>query len=237
MTLSDLQALISSLCNDPGNQRYALTDINTELDNTQDEWNVEARIIKDTTTITVISGTRQYALSGLTGTPISFTRATHKGLPLKKRSRAYFDLYSGGQDWTTITGTPTDYCIEALIAATQYVTVRPTPGDGDTGANLVVEYIKRHTPMSAISDTPFMSGTAPNSLLRPYDWGLAYATAARLLARDPTPETSNKVSNYNNIAKVVKADVIQVFDALEKEEPYRLRSNRMGVRRRSLRTA
>jgi hypothetical protein len=213
-----------------------LTDINTELDNSQDNWNVEAKIIKDTVTIATVSGTRLYALSGLTGTPISFTRATHKGLPLKKRSVAYFDLYSSGQDWTTVSGTPTDYAIEAQITASQNIILRPTPGDNDAGSNLVVEYIKRHTSMSLSTDTPFMSGANANSLLRPYDWGLAYSVAARLLSRDPTEETAIKVQNYSKIALNVKQNVIQVFDALEKEEPYRLRSNRMGVRRRSLRT-
>lgn len=235
MTLSDLQTFIAALCNDPAFGRYTTSDINTELDNTQDEWNAEARIIKDTVTITVVSGTRQYALSGLTGTPISFTRAAHKGLPLKKRSRAYFDLYTSGTDWTTITGTPVEYCIEILIAASQYITVKPTPTGNDTGANLVVEYIKRHTAMSAASDTPFMSGVTPNTLLRPYDWGLGYATAARLLARDPTPETSQKAANFAAIGRGVKADVVQVFAALEKEEPYRIRPEKLGVRRRSIR--
>lgn len=236
MTLSDLQTLIGSLVNDPNHDRYTTTDLGTELDNSMDEWNVEARIIKNTVTLTVVAGTRQYALSSLTGTPIAFTRATHKGLPLKKRSRAYFDLYSSGQDWTTIQGTPTDYCIEEAIAATQYVTIRPTPTGNDTGANLVVEYVARHTSMSAASDTPFMTGTTVNYLLRPYDWGLAYHASARLLARDPSEQNNLKTTNYATIAKGVKADVIQVLQAMEKEEPYSLRSNRLGVRRRSLRT-
>lgn len=81
-----------------------------------------------------------------------------------------------------------------------------------------------------------MTGTAVNYLLRPYDWGLAYAVAARLLARDPTAENNLKVTNYAQISRGVKLDVIQVLQAMEKEEPYRLRSNRMGVRRRSLGT-
>ena len=235
MNLSTCQSFIATLCNDTGNSRYALTDINTELDNTQDEWNIEAKIIKGTATITVVNGTRQYAISNLTGTPISFTRATHKGLPLKKRSKSYFDLFSSGTDWTTISGTPAEYCAEIQIASAQYITVKPTPGVNDAGANLVVEYIKRHTSMSAASDTPFMDGATANDLLRPYDYGVCYASAARLLARDPSPETASKVVNFSKIGNTVKANVIQVFEALEKEEPFRLRSSRMGVRRRSLR--
>jgi hypothetical protein len=236
MTLTDLQVFVSALVNDPNNTRYATTDINTELDNSQDEWNLEAKIIKDTVTLTVVSGQYQYAISGLTGTPISFVRATHKGLPLKKRSKSYFDLFASGQDWTTTQGTPTDYFVDIQISANQYVSVHPVPQGADAGANLVVEYIKRHTAMSAVTDTPFMSGTNANSLLRPFDYGLGYSVAAKLLARDPTPETVQKVSNYNTIANRVKANVVQVFEALEKEEPLRLRSTRLGVRRRSLRT-
>ncbi len=236
MTLSDLQTFIAALCNDPNQTRYQLTDMNTELDNSQNEWNVEARIIKDTVTLTVVSGTYQYALSSLTGTPIDFVRATHKGLPLKKRSKSYFDLFASGQDWTTTQGTPTDFFADIEIQANQYVSVHPVPQGNDIGANLVVEYVKMHTSMSAASDTPFMSGASPNSLLRPYDYGLGYSVAAKLLARDPTPETTMKVQNYLQIAARVKANVVQVFQALEREEPYRLRSTRLGVRRRSLRT-
>lgn len=225
MTLSDLQTLIGSLCNDPNHDRYTTTDINTELDNTQDQWNVEAKIIKDTITITVVDGTRQYLLSGLTGTPISFPRVTHKGLDLGKRSKAWLD-HASGTDWTTAIGTPKYFVIEAEDPDLQYITVQPIPQSGDAGANLVVEYVKRHTPMSASSDTPFMSATTANYLLRPYDWGVAYATASRLLARDPNQETVLKATNYAKIGRNVLADVVQVFKALEAEEPKRFQGGR-----------
>ena len=48
MTLSDLQSLIADLTNDPNHDRYSLAQMNTELDVTQNQWNVEAKIIKDT---------------------------------------------------------------------------------------------------------------------------------------------------------------------------------------------
>ncbi len=225
MILSDLQTLIASLCRDPNNERYSLVDIGTELDNVMDQWNVEAKIIKDTKTITVVDGTRQYALSGLTGTPISFSRVTHKGIDLEKRSKSYFDLYTNA-DWTTASGTPNSYYIEAEDANNQFITVKPTPQGIDAGAYLVVEYIKRHTSMSAASDTPFMSGATANSLLRPYDFGLAYAVAAHLLARDPSNENAGRMANYGSLAGSVMRDVIQVFKALEHEEPPRVRGGR-----------
>lgn len=225
MTLSDLQALIGSLTNDPNHDRYSLSDINTELDNTQDDWNVKAKIIKDTITITVVDGTRQYALSGLTGTPISFPRVTHKGLDLGKRSKAWLD-HASGTDWTVAIGTPKFFVIEGEDPDNQFITLQPIPQSGDAGANLVVEYIKRHTPMSAASDTPFMSVTTANYLLRPYDWGVAYTTAARLLTRDPDAASVNKSVNYLRIGDNVLSDVIQVFKALEAEEPKRIAGGR-----------
>lgn len=225
MNLTEIQSLVGSLCNDAGHDRYSLSDINTELDNSQDSWNISAKIISDTVTLTTVDGTRQYALSSLTGTPISFPRVTHKGIDLEKRSKSYFDLYSG-EDWTATTGTPTAFYIEAQDADNQYLTVRPVPGGNDAGANLVVEYIKRHTPMSASTDTPFMSVTTENYLLRPYDWGLAYDAASRLLVRDPTQENVVKVANFAKIASNVMANVIQVFKSLEQEEPHRIRGGR-----------
>lgn len=225
MILSDLQILIGALCNDPNHDRYTLSDISTELDNTMDDWNIKARIIKDTSTLTTVDGTRQYALSTLTGTPISFPRVTHKGLELTKRSKSWLDLYSGN-DWTTNLGTPKFFIIEAEDPAIQYLTVQPTPQSGDAGANLVVEYIKRHTSMSAASDTPFMSGTEVNYLMRPYDWGLAYATSSRLLARDPSTINDDKAAKYAKLGMNVLDDVIQVFENLEEEEPPRLQGGR-----------
>lgn len=225
MTLSDLQDLVGRLCNDSGHDRYTTADINIELDNSQDRWNIEAKIIKDTVTLTTVDGTRQYALTTLTGTPISFPRVTHKGLDLAKKSKSYFDLYTG-TDWTVDIGTPREFFIEATDQNSQFITLHPTPQSGDAGANLVVEYIKRHTPMAAASDVPFMDAAVSNYLLRPYDWGLAYDVAARLLARDPSTANAKKTTDYSSIAGGVMADVIQVFKALEEEEPKRMRGGR-----------
>lgn len=222
MTLSDLQTLIGSLTNDPVHDRYPTTDIGVELDNSMDAWNSEAKLIKSTTTITTVSGTRQYALSNIAGTVIAIGRATHKGLPLTKRDKGYIDLYYGGNDWTQNLGTPTDFYVDVTDPANQYVVVYKTPQDNDAGANLVVEAIIRHTPMSAASDVPFMSGINSNSTLRPYDWGLAYEVASRLLARDPSKENVPKSVNYATVANVIRADVVQVFKALERQEPPKL---------------
>jgi hypothetical protein len=227
MTLSQLYALIGDLTNDPNGDRYTSAQKATELDNSQDKWNIAAYLIKDTTTITVVAGTRQYALSGL-NTPIEFSRATHRGIELAKRSKSYFDLYVG-DDWTDDIGTPTDYFIEAEDPDLQYLSVFPTPQDGDAGANLVVEYIRRHTSMSGDSDVPFMSGSSSNPLLRPYDYGLAYDVAARLLARDPSPENARRAVDFEKVSRNALADVIQVFKALEKEEPWRLVGGRNWI--------
>lgn len=227
MDLSALQTLIGDLTNDPNHDRYSLTQINTELDNWQDKWNVEAKIITDTVTLTVVDGTRQYALSGLTGTPIAFTRVTHKGLLLRKKDKAWFDMYVGGTDWTTTVGTPTDYYIEATDPDLQYITLYPIPQSGDAGAYLVAEYVKKHTAMSASGDTPFNA----SPLMRPYDWGGAYDVAARLLVRDPDEKNAMKVGAYKKIADGVMADVIQVFKAFEKQVPMRLKSNYRPVGR------
>lgn len=221
MQLADLQSLVGSLTNDPNHDRYFLSDINTELDNSQDTWNLEAKIIKGTTTLTVVANTFQYALTNLTGTPISFPRVTHKGLNLSKRSKTYFDHLSQ-HDWTLDIGTPSEFFIEATDPNNLFISLHPVPQSGDAGANLVVEYGKRHTPMSASTDTPFMSAGIANYLLRPFDWGLAYSVSSKLLLRDPSMINAPKSSNYAQIAKNVLDEVIQVFKALEAEEPKRM---------------
>lgn len=226
MTLSDLQTLIGALCNDPSHDRYSTSDIGTELDNTMDRWNLEAKILKQTTTITIVDGTRQYALSLITQTPLAFPRVTHKNLDLEKRSKSYFDLYLNS-DITLVLGTPTAFYIEAEDPNNQYITVFPTPQSSDAGANLIVEAIVRHTSMSASTDVPFMLGTVSNSLLRPYDSGLAYETASRLLLRDPSQANSEKSDNYMKVANNVLADVVQVYKNLEHLEPPRMKGGRI----------
>lgn len=221
MQLSDLQSLIGSLTNDPNHDRYGLSDINTELDNSQNTWNLEAKIIKGTSTLTIVAGTYQYLLSTLTGTPISFPRVTHKGIDLAKRSKQYFDHLSA-RDWTQDIGTPTEFFIEATDPSNLYITLHPIPQSGDVGANLVVEYIRQHTSMSVASDVPFLSGVNSNYLLRPFDWGLAYSVASKLLLRDPSPINAPKSQSYGGIATNVLNEVIQVFKALEAVEPKRM---------------
>lgn len=159
-------------------------------------------------------------MSGLTGTPIGFRRVTHKGLDLSKRSKTYFDLYAAN-DWTTDVGTPTAFYIDTDVDAFN-LNVYPVPTDADSGANLVAEYVKRHTAMAAASDEPF------NSLvyLRPYHYGLAYEVASLVLTRDPDPANAIKIDRFQKIANSVLSDVIQVFKAFEKEVPLRLSGGR-----------
>jgi len=221
MDRSDLYTLIGELTNDPGHDRYSTTNLDTELDNTQDKWNVHAKIIKDSVTLTTVDGTRQYAISGLTGTPISFMRVTHKGLELKRRDKAYFDMFHS-EDWTQNLGTPTSYYIDSSNPDSQYIYVYPIPQSVDAGANLVIEYVKRHTPMTSDVDIPFNA----NTLLIPYHWGIAYDVAARVLSRDPNTENTQRASGYNQQANNVLAEVIQTFKAQEREEPLRIRPTR-----------
>jgi len=224
MILSELQTLVGALTSDPNHDRYTLSDVNTELDNTQSQWNQEIKIIKETTTLTIVANTRQFLLTLITGTPLSFPRVTHKGLDLKKRSKAYFDLYNN--DWTQDIGTPVEFCIEATDPSNLYLTLHPTPQSGDVGANLVVEAVIAHTPMSASTDVPFMLGALSNYLCRPFDFYIAYSAAARLLARDASAANQAKAAQYLKLSADGKDNLIQVFKALEAEEPKRVSGGR-----------
>lgn len=231
MTFSELKTFVGYLVNDPDNARYSATVVSQVLDQVQERWNLDAKIIKDSVTITVVDGTRTYALSGLTGTPISFYRVAHKGIELRKVSKTWLDLYTG-HDWTADNGTPTRFFIDVEDPDSQNIVLYMTPGAGDAGANLVVEYGKRHTAMSSDSDVPFLSGTSSNTELRPYDQYLGYDAAHKLLLRDPSQENLVKAigsdgrSGYLGIATDGLDQLIQNFKALEKQEPPRLRGGR-----------
>lgn len=216
MNQTQLYTLIGDLTNDPNHDRYSTSQIDTLLEVCQSRWNVAAGIIVDATTLTTVSGTQTYALTSLTGVPIAFRRVTHKGLELDKRSKVWLDLYAG-DDWSDDIGTPTMYYIDTDGDAFNLV-VYPIPQDGDTGSNLVVEYIKQHTAMASASDSPFNSLT----YLQPFHYGVAYEVAANLLVRDPDQANAIKIDRYQRQANNALADVVQVFKAMEKEEPMRL---------------
>jgi hypothetical protein len=226
-TLSDLQTYISGKINDPTNTRYSLTTINSELDTVQDRWNLEAHIVRDSVTLTTVAGTSTYALSGLTGTPIKFLRVTHKGINLQKRSKQYFDMFTS-YDWTADNGTPNDYYID-INTSTPLIGVRPNPQGNDAGANLKIEYVKRHTSMSAASDTPFMNGSSANTLVAPYFYGVGLEAAANLLDPDPTPETVQKASLFRAQAERVLSIVMQIYTDLDSDEPLRIQGGRNWI--------
>lgn len=229
MQLSDLQSQTSILANDPNNARYLLTDVTQELNNAQRQWNAEIKIIKETTTIPAVSMVRQYALTLITGTPISFPRVTYNGKDLIKRSKSYFDLYTS-YDWTQIQGIPSDFFIEATDPRNLFLTVYPMPSGTEVPANFVVESVIDTTDMSASTDTPYMQGTTPNYLCRPYDFYLPYSAAARLLARDPNPENSGRASSYISLTQQGKDALISVFKQLEASEPLRMEGGRIWAR-------
>lgn len=212
--------MIGDLVNDPNHDRYTTSQIDTQLDIVQDRWNVDAGILVDTTTLTTVAGTRAYALSGLTGTAIDFRRVTHRGLELVKRSKGWFDLYAG-DDWSDDVGTPTQYYIDTDADDFNLV-VYPIPQDADAGANLVVEYVKRHTSMASDSDEPFNSLT----YLSPYHYGVAYRVASNLLAQDPDPLNLPKSVRYLKMSEESFSDLFQHFKVLEADEPLRMSGGR-----------
>ena len=220
MNRTVLYTLIGDLCNDPNHDRYTTSQIDTQLDLIQDRWNVDAGILVDTTTLTTVAGTRSYAVSGLTGTAIDFRRVTHLGLELVKRSKSWFDLYAG-DDWSDDVGTPTQYYIDT-DADGFFIVLYPTPQTADAGANLVVEYVKRHTSMANASDEPFNSLT----YLGPYHYGVAYKAASNLLAQDPDPVNAAKAARFDRLAETAYSDLFQHFKQIEKDEPMRMTGGR-----------
>lgn len=221
MNLSDLQTFAAELCTDREFQRYSAASHTQVLNHAQEEWNLEAAILKDTVTLTTVDGTRSYALSGLTGTPIRFDRVTHKGIELSRRDKAWFDLYAS-DDWSDDIGTPKQYYIDVSDPDNQNIFLYPIPQSADAGANLIVEYVKSPTALSGSTDIPFNS----NTLMYPYHHGLAYRGAAFLLLRDPSQENMIKGSGYLKTSNAILTKVIEVFKSAEKEEPYRLRGGR-----------
>lgn len=212
--------MIGDLTNDPNHDRYSTAQIDEQLENVQNRWNVSAGIIVDSTVLTSVSNQSTYPLSGVAGTPLNFRRVTFSGRELDKRSKVYLDLYSG-TDWTLDLGTPTEYYIDTDKDGFNLV-LHPTPQDGDAGLNIGVECIVAHTAMALASDSPFNNLT----YIAPYHYGVAYEIAALLLVQDPNPANQVKVDRFQRIGNNTLADLVQTFKSFEKEEPMRLAGGR-----------
>lgn len=243
-TLLDLQTYIGNLINDPSNTRYGLTIINNYLDLAQHRWNNEAKICRLTDYVALTTNVYRYQLSSvLTLMPIQMLRVTLKGIPLIYRSKEYMDKYSS-IDWTTTIGTPQEFMIDlnsnntGLSQTGPSLILHPVPQGGDvssytnavgiTNQNpLGVEYLCPHTTMVNPTDQPFtVNSTFFNNSMIPYLAGLGLDVAASLLEPDPTPETASKAKIFRAQANAYLSLVIQMYQDLEVEVPWRFGGGR-----------
>lgn len=222
--LADLQALAADHMNDLDHTRYKLDEINEHLDIAQDRWNREAHICRVRDTLTTVTDQYQYSFSLLSATPLEFWRVTHKNIDLIKRSREYFDRYSG-VDWTQDKGTPKEFGVD-LGVMPAFLFLHPTPTGNDAGANLIAEYTARHDKMVNPTDTPFTVNGVQNTLIIPYIAGLAIEAAADILQHDPTPETVKKVASFKQESEAILSQVIQWYSRLDADEPLRMAGGR-----------
>jgi hypothetical protein len=116
--------------------------------------------------------------------------------------------------------------MEASNPQFQKIFLYPIPQSEDAGDNLVLEWYPDPTELSDSTDEPFTSSEGAVVASRPYHWGLAYDSASRLLLRDPNEQNAKKSMDYRATADGVLTQVIQVFKALEAEEPKRLHGGR-----------
>jgi hypothetical protein len=236
LTLSDLQTYVGELVNDPSFTRYTTTLINSQLDLAQSRWNMEAKICRWTDYVALTANTYRYGLSSSLTLPIiTDLRVTLKGIPLTKKSKDYFDMYSA-IDWTTSQGTPQEYCIDLNSNPPSFI-LHPTPQANDvtsysnavgiTSQNpLGIEYLTPHQQMSLTTDTPWTVNGVTNSLTPPYVAGLGLDVAASLLEPDPTPETKLKAGLYRSQANSYLSIVQQLYADLETSQPLRMQGGR-----------
>ena len=223
--MGELEDLIADHLNDPEHTRYTIAEIDRHLDIAQDHWNREVRICRMADTLTTVASQYQYPISSLSTTPLEFIRVTHKGIDLIKRSKDYFDTFTS-YDWTTMQGTPKDYFID-LVQSGPYIGLRPVPQGNDAGANLLVEYLGRHSPMVNPTDTPFTVNGVQNTLILTFLAGLASEVSSDILSHDPTPETAIKRKTFADEANKTLSQVVSIYQRLEEDEPWHMRGGRL----------
>jgi hypothetical protein len=213
-----LQQRIGDLTGDPDNRRWSTSKVQAKIEEGQEHFVSDTRVLTDNTTDSIVSGTAEYTLP--TDTVDILTVSANYDL-LKRISK--YDLYiEAGNDWQDDTGSPTNYYID-IDPNNQKLGLYPIPEGGDAGTNnLRIEYIKMPPALTGDSSVPFDGHT----LLYPYHMAIAYWAAADLLRVYPTQEHLAMIAEYRKEYDKFVSDCIETFNHMAASTPMRMRGGR-----------
>jgi len=202
---------------DISNQEFTTTQIQDKLQEAQERFVLDTRVLRDSTTDTSVDGTQEYALPS---DVMDIVRVAHKGVELRRISKADLDFYTT-ERWDDDSGTPLYYYVD-LDPNNKKYGLYPIPTGADAGANVAIEYVKIPPTLSTDSSVPLDGHT----LLVPYHNALAYFAAKELMVTDPSRENSARVGAYAKRYSDEVSHCIETFKHMEQSEGWRLKGGR-----------
>jgi hypothetical protein len=214
-TRDSLATLTSLLIDDPNNRLFTAAQVLAKLQEAQERFVLDTRVLRDNSVITLVAGTQEYDIPT---DAMDIVRVLFNGVPLNRKSKFELSYLSGSSRWDQDSGTPSDYYVD-LDPNNKKIGLRPIPvSSGD----LPVEYVKIPPALSSGSSVPLDGHT----LLVPYHNALAYWSAKELLLIRPSSDNIAKAATYNKEYKDLISDCIETFKHMEQSQSWRLMGGR-----------
>jgi hypothetical protein len=219
-TRATLTTLTSLLIGDPANSQFSTTQVQDKIQEAQERFVLDTRVLTDNATDSIVDGTSEY---NLPSDVLDIKRLAVNGIELDRVSRFQIDLEKAG-NWSADAGTPQKFYVD-LDPNNKKLRLYPIPQAGDVGTNnIAIEYIKLPPTLSADASVPLDGHT----LLIAYQNALAYWAAKELLTINPSQENIARFSAYQKKYDDLVSHCIETFKHLAEDQRWRFRSVRDG---------
>jgi hypothetical protein len=216
-TRSSLSTLTSLLIDDTSNQAFTAAQVLAKIEEAQERFVLDTRVLRDVATGSSVSRQQEYAL------PSDFMdviRLSIDGAELTRVSKADLHFIFRGTRWDQTYGTPSHYYVD-LDPNNQKYGLYPIP-TGSGSSDISIEYVKMPPVLSSDSSVPFDGHT----LLIPYHNSLAYWAAKELLMIRPSQENLVRIQQYTKRYEDEVSNCIETFKHLEQSQGLRFKGGR-----------
>lgn len=211
-TRSSLATLTSLLCDDPNNRLFTAAQVLAKLQEAQEKFVLDTRVLRDSATDSTVSGTQEYSLPS---DVMDIVRIAVAGVELRRISKADLDFYNAAR-WDQTNGVPKYYYVD-LDPNNKVFGFYPTPNTSGS-SDIAVEYVKIPPTLSADASVPFDGHT----LLIPYHNAIADWAAWKLLSIRPSQENLVRRQDFKRSYDDAVSDCIETFKHMEQSESWRM---------------
>lgn len=222
MIRSAIRSLVSRICEDPAQTRFAPTVYNEAIDLAQKQFAFDSKALFKDLGITMVAGTAAYPL------PSDFMYekgVVLNGIALQPISRATLEANKKSDRWDDDRGTPMYFIVDPEEAR-KTLTLYPIPDNVNDGTDIVLTYYPLPAEMSSDSSVPLNS----SALMAQFHTGIANYAAWQLLQYiTQTAEIAQKRAECMGIYSSKVAEAIQTFGTT-KSEPLSFHVGSMRIR-------